>query len=152
MLELQFRLATLTDLEQLLDFIQQFYAIDHYAFDEAILRKSLGDLLTDPSLGRVWLIYDGTAAIGYAVVTLGYSLEFHGRNAFLDELFFVEAYRGKGLGTKTLQFLFAECQRLGIHALHLEVEHTNKAGQALYQKLGFKAHATRYLMTRWLEA
>jgi GNAT superfamily N-acetyltransferase len=84
-------------------------------------------------------------------LTFGYSLEFHGRDAIVDGLFLVEGARKRGIGTMALTFMSEECRALGIHALHLEVEHSNEAGLALYGKLGFKAHVSRYLMTRWIE-
>lgn len=150
MSEIHFRPATTADLDILIDFMQQFYAIDQYAFDELIARSALRTLIEDPSLGRVWVI-SKQEAIGYVVVTFGYSLEFHGRNAMVDELFLTAPHRNQGIGTQTLQFVVEQCRLLGIRALHLEVEHTNEAGLILYRNMGFKPHEHRYLMTRWIE-
>ncbi len=146
-----FNKATNADIDLLVDFMRQFYAIDHYPFDEQVARKALTGLIEDPALGRLWLIYAGEQTAGYVAVTFGYSLEFHGRNAIIDELFFLAEHRGKGLGTKTLDFVAQECRHLGVHALHLEVERGNSAGQTLYRKMGFTAHEQRFLMTRWLD-
>jgi len=151
-LDLRFRLANSADIDLLLNFMQQFYAIDQYSFDELVAREALKTLIEDPSLGRLWLISRKAEVIGYIAVTFGYSLEFHGRDAMIDEMFLTAAHRNQDIGTKTLQFVFEECRHLGIHALHLEVEHTNEAGQALYQKMGFDPHEQRYLMTRWIES
>lgn len=150
MSEIHFRSATTADLDILLDFMQQFYAIDQYTFDEQIARSALGTLIEDPSLGRVWVI-SKQEAIGYVVITFGYSLEFHGRDAMVDELFLTAPYRSQGIGTQTLEFVIEQCPHLGIHALHLEVEHTNEAGLTLYRNIGFRPHEHRYLMTRWVE-
>jgi GNAT superfamily N-acetyltransferase len=151
MLDVQFRLANTADINLLLNFMQQFYAIDQYAFDEQIARAVLKTLIEDPSLGRLWVISKNAEAIGYIAVTFGYSLEFHGRDAMIDEMFLTATHRNQGIGTKTLQFVFEQCRHLGIHALHLEVEHTNEAGQALYRKMGFDPHDQRYLMTKRIE-
>jgi GNAT superfamily N-acetyltransferase len=150
MLEVHFRPAHTTDIDLLTEFMRQFYAIDQYHFDEQIARKVLTTLIEEPSLGKLWLI-STEEAIGYIALTFGYSLEFHGRDAIVDELFLTEPYRNQGIGTQTLQFVYEQCLHLGIHALHLEVEHTNEAGLALYRKMGFESHEQRYLMTRRIE-
>jgi ribosomal protein S18 acetylase RimI-like enzyme len=145
----RFRLAERGDVETLVAFMREFYAIDAYPFDEGVARAALAGLVADAALGRAWLILDGEAPIGYVVLTFGYSLEFHGRDAFVDELFIRADYRHRGVGTQALRFVEGQCPALGVHALHLEVERTNLAGQALYRKMGFRDH-DRYLMTRWL--
>lgn len=150
MRDIHFRLATTADLDLLVDFMQQFYAIDQYPFDESLARAALQTLIEEPSLGRLWMIHTDEA-IGYIALTFGYSLEFHGRDAVIDELFLTASHRHQGIGTETLRFVTEQCRHLGLHALHLEVEHTNEAGFALYRKMGFEPHDQRYLMTRWIE-
>ena len=150
MSEIHFRLANNADIAQLLDFMQQFYAIDHYTFDADIARATLQTFINDPSLGRLWLIAEETLPIGYLAITFGYSFEYHGRDAFIDELFLLASHRSRGIGTQALQFANQACRELGVKALHLEVEQTNHAAQALYCKMGFEYHEQRSLMTRWI--
>ena len=142
-----FRLANQADIETLMEYIRQFYAIDNYDFEESVARPVLEKIVHDPSLGRVWMIYLGEEAIGYIVITFGYSLEYGGRDAFIDELYIEDSYRNQGLGAKAMEFVLGACPGLDIHALHLEVEHTNIAGQKLYRKFDFEGH-NRYLLTR----
>jgi GNAT superfamily N-acetyltransferase len=142
-----FREATGADLEVLLGFMQAYYAFDHLPFDAGAARASLGQLLQDPSLGRVWLICDGEAPVGYVVLTLGFSLEYHGRDAIVDELFVQERHRGRGIGRQALAFLEEVCRSLGVRSLHLVVERANTGAQAVYRKAGF-VDQDRYLMTR----
>jgi ribosomal protein S18 acetylase RimI-like enzyme len=146
-MELEFRLTTAADIDVLMEFMRQFYAIDQYPLDESMTRTALEQLVGNHTLGRVWLITQDKEAIGYIAVTFGYSLEFHGRDAFIDELFVIASHRNQGVGTKAMQFALDSCTELGIHALHLEVERSNTAGQALYRKVGFKDQ-DRYLMTK----
>jgi len=146
----QLRIATSGDLTLLVDFMRQFYAIDNYPFDAQIACQVMQQIVEDDSLGRVWLIDYAGAAIGYVVLTFGFSLEYRGRDAFIDELFLLDAYRGQGLGTQILQFVLDACPALGIHALHLEVEHSNVAGQRLYRKHGFIEH-DRHLLTHMID-
>ena len=129
--------------------MREFYAIDGYPFDEAITRVALETFVCDAALGALYLIEDQGRAIGYLVLTFGFSFEFHGRDAFLDELFLAEEWRGNGIGTMAMRFLEQRCRDFGVTALHLEVERTNEAGIALYRKFGFADH-DRYLMTKWI--
>ncbi|HLZ64143.1 MAG TPA: GNAT family N-acetyltransferase [Ktedonosporobacter sp.] len=150
-MQLQFRLAAHHDIDLLVEFMRQFYAIDNYDFKEPIARRGLQELIDDPSLGRLWLILKADRPIGYMALVFGYSLEYHGRGATLDELFITADQRGQGMGTQAIQFLIEACRELGLNALHLEVERANIAGQRLYRKFGFKDYDSRYLMTKMLD-
>jgi ribosomal protein S18 acetylase RimI-like enzyme len=146
-METAFRTAELSDVEVLLGFMREYYAFDHLLFDGQIARAALEKFLSDGSLGRVWLIQDGGTAIGYLVLTLGYSLEYGGRDAFIDEVYIRASHRGRGIGQSALQFAEDVCRSLGVRVIHLEVERTNTNAHALYRKAGFVDH-DRYLMTK----
>ncbi len=149
-METNFKIAENSDIEILLQFIQEFYEYDgHLIFDEEIIRQVLTKILNDESIGRVWLIQQDSQAIGYIVLTFGYSLEYRGRDAFVDEFYIRETYRGQGVGTKTIEFMENVCQSLGINAVHLEVERENEIAQNFYKKVGF-TNPNRYLMTKWI--
>lgn len=49
-------------------------------------------------MGRVWLIQHQSLAIGYVILTLGFSLEYGGRDAFIDEFYIQANYQGQGIG------------------------------------------------------
>jgi len=135
-----------------MEFLRRFYDGEGYPLDEVAARDALvGLLVPDSPDGRVWLIEHEGTAIGYLVVTFGYSIEYHGRDAFVDELFIDAANRGRGIGSAVLQEAERRCATLGVRALHLEVERGNDAGQALYRKLGFTDNA-RFLLTKRLDA
>ena len=61
-------------------------------------------------------------AIGYLVLTIGYSLERGGRDAFIDELYVRAERRGRGLGALAVATAEAAARRLGVRAVHLEVD------------------------------
>jgi GNAT superfamily N-acetyltransferase len=137
------------DFDRLLDLVAMFYAEEGYRFDSGIAR-ALRELLADRSLGAVWVFRERDAIAGYLVVTFSFSLEFRGRNAFVDELFILQEHRGKGLGAAALAVAEELCRSLGIAGLRLEVERENPRAQALYERRGFRAHP-RHIMTKWLE-
>ncbi len=87
--------------------------------------------------------------VGYLAVTLGFSLEYRGRDAFIDELFIEPGSRGLGLGREALEIAERYCRECGVRALHLEVERHHQSAFELYRRTGFEDH-DRYLMTKWL--
>lgn len=130
-MDLAFDLALPSDVDGILPLMRAFYLIDAYPFDETIARRALDDLVRDAALGRVWLIRERGMIIGYIILTFGYSIEFHGRDATLDELYVAADHRGHGAGTAAMRFLDTICPTLGVHTLHLEVERHNGAAQGL---------------------
>ncbi|MCB0630208.1 MAG: GNAT family N-acetyltransferase [Saprospiraceae bacterium] len=139
------------DIRTVCDMMEDFYAIDHYPFVPERTMINLSIFVNNENLGRLWMILLAEEIVGYVVLTFGFSFEFGGRDAFLDELYLKEAHRNQGIGTQTLKFIAKQAGILGIKALHLEVEHHNEKGKAIYGKSGYKAH-NRILMTRMVEA
>ncbi len=146
---IQRRPAEHSDIDTLLVMMERFYAIDGYPFAKEKTRTSLTEFLSDNALGNIWIITDGTQPVGYIVLAVIYSFEFGGKNAFVDEFYLEPEYRGAGIGTQVMEEICGEAEQLGIHALHLEVEHHNTAALALYRRFRFSDHH-RVLMTRML--
>lgn len=147
----RFARAVADDRDVLLVMMREFYAFEGLAWDGAEASRALDTLLADERLGAVWLVRRAGEAAGYFVLSFGFSLEFRGRFALLDELFLREGHRGGGVGRLAVEQAVRACREEGIHALRLEVEHHNTAAQTFYGRLGFEAHA-RHLMTRWIAA
>ena len=144
-----FRPATTADEPILFELMREFYRHERMAWDEAAARGALHGVLADASRGRALLIELGAAVAGYLVVCFGWSLEFQGRDAFVDELYVREAFRGQGLGTRALEVAADLCRESGVRALHLEVERRNTRAQDVYRRAGF-VDREYYLMTRRL--
>jgi GNAT superfamily N-acetyltransferase len=134
--------------ETILPFLRAYYAFDGHAFDEGKARTALTALLRDLGLGRVWLILNGDSPVGYIAICFGYSLEWLGRDAFVDEFYLREEYRGRGWGRRAVHFVEEAARSFGIKALHLEVVQRNAAALQVYSKLGFKEHRSTVLSKR----
>lgn len=134
-------------LEALLPMIGEYHAFGGVDMPEATRREAARGLLADPRLGSLWAIVEQGTWIGYAALTYGYSIEFGGRDAFIDELFIRESHRGRGVGTEVLAQLKVHALKAGIRVLHLEVDRHNPIAQALYAKLGFVVREKFSLMS-----
>lgn len=150
-MDIAFKPATHADVDTLVAFMRGLYAHDEIAFEEAVAHDGLTQLINDESLGRVWLIVADGAPAGYIVVTYVFSLEYHGRNALIDEFFIGAEWRGRGLGQRALAYVAEFCRAQGLDAVHLVVDHKNDAARRLYRRVGFQEQEhERYFMTRWL--
>ena len=148
-MSVSFRFAKLEDIDGLLPLMRDFYLFERLAYDESRQRELVARLLHDENLGRLMVGEDAQDLIGYVVLGFGFSLEFHGRDCFIDEFYVVPQRRGKGIGKQAVEFAVATCRHLGIKALHLEADHFNLRGHEFYKRLGFRDHE-RHLMTLWL--
>jgi ribosomal protein S18 acetylase RimI-like enzyme len=79
---------------------------------------------------------------------LGYSIEYGGRDAFIDDLYLVPEARGRGLGARVMDFVEEQALMLGVKALHLEVEIANDRAYGLYRRRGFAESGRRLLSKR----
>jgi ribosomal protein S18 acetylase RimI-like enzyme len=147
----QFRVAEASDAGLLLDFMQAYYAFDGHGYDREKARAALIALLQDCDFGCAWLILDADSPVGYVVLCFGYSLEWLGRDAFVDEFYLREEYRGRGWGRAAMAFVENEARRVGIRALHLEVVQRNAKALELYRGLGFREHHSIFL-SKWIDA
>lgn len=148
-MELSLRLAGISDLDALVTLVRRFHAEEDLPFDSAIVEGVVKELITRDSAGRIWVIEGENELAGYVALTFGFSIEFEGRDAFIDEIYLEPQYRGRGWGLKTMEFALAAAPELGVRAVHLEVSPQNERACKLYERLGFKAH-DRALMTNWL--
>jgi len=141
------QLATVDDVEILMPFVRAYHEFEGIESTEIERARSVAPLLSDASLGRVWLILDGGQAAGYIAACFGYSIEFGGRDAFLDEFFITPSARSQGLGSKALEAVKTEMMQLGVRAMHLEVARTNSGAKQFYSKAGFVPREHFHLMS-----
>ena len=139
----------ISDIDQLLVLIQDFYQHFDYPYTESEKRLTLENLFERPTAGRIYLIQKDEKIVGYVFLSFYFSIEFGGVTAFIDELFVLPRDRGQGIGSRVIHLVEQKCLELNLKAIHLESERTNKGAIALYLKLGFVDY-DRQLMTKKL--
>jgi diamine N-acetyltransferase len=117
--------------------------------DESMVRMNLLELLQNSVYGFVHIVRDGQTPVAYLILCFDFSLEYHGKGAWVDELFVESSHRGQGIATQLLELAERVSLEHGAQTLHLEVSHGNPAFE-LYRRRGFVDHQ-RYLMTKWLK-
>jgi ribosomal protein S18 acetylase RimI-like enzyme len=135
------------DAEMLLRLARAFHAEDGHALDaggEAAIRQ----VVAGEPLARAWLLRRDGEALGYVVITIGFSVEYGGRDGFIDDFYLAPELRGQGLASKFLDFAIAQARLLGIRTLHLEAETDNARATRFYRRAGFEASGRALLRRR----
>ncbi|MBY0278299.1 GNAT family N-acetyltransferase [Candidatus Binatia bacterium] len=105
------------------------------------LERSVRTLLGDPRLGHVLVAgVEGDEIAGVAVLSFLFTLEHGGPAAWLDELYVVDTWRGRGIGERLVEAALGVARARGCVALDLEVEPGHDAATRLYERLGFRRH------------
>jgi GNAT superfamily N-acetyltransferase len=133
------------DAPELLPLVDAFQREEGYAAGDAALRGAVAALLADPRAGSVLIARRAGCAVGYAALCFGFSIEYRGRDAFVDEIYVAPPERGAGLGRALLRALEAEARACGVRRLHLEVEQHNDGARRLYVQEGFAANGRELL-------
>lgn len=144
---IDYTLATREKSGEMLDMMTDFYAIDNYPFNRTKIENNLLKLIDDKSLGLLYLIEDAANVIGYICLTFGFSFEYGGRIAFVDEFYLKPEYRNRGIGRQVMEFIERKSIELEVKSLLLEVEEHNHNAQNLYAKQGF-ASKGRFLLSK----
>lgn len=130
----------------MLAMVRAFHAEDGHPLEasseEAVLRVAAGE-----ELARAWIVRSANNAVGYLILTLGYSVEYGGRDGFIDDLYLKPELRGQGVGSRLVAFALDQAAAMGINTLHLEVEIGNARAARVYQTVGFE-ETGRKLMRR----
>ncbi len=143
-------LATMEDLEKLLPLVADFHRGEGIDQPDEIRRQALSPLLRGEPYGAIYLIGPARAPVGYVVITFGWSVEFGGLDAFIDEFYIRPGVRGRGMGSDVLTALPNALAQAGVKAVHLEVDRGNDTAQRLYLRAGFDRRDRFMLMSRKL--
>jgi ribosomal protein S18 acetylase RimI-like enzyme len=145
--DIALELVGLEQLEELLPLVSAYHAFEDVESSPEQRRSSVARLLKDRSFGEIWLIRKLDGLIGYIAVCYSYSIEFGGRDAFIDEFYVEAAERGKGIGSKVLAEVSVLLRERDIVALHLEVDGTNERARSAYERAGFSSRDKYHVMS-----
>jgi ribosomal protein S18 acetylase RimI-like enzyme len=124
-------------LNTLLELMRNYYAHDGLNFDAEKAARAVTGMM-QMARGRIWLILEDDAVMGYAVLIWSYSLEYGGLAAELDEFYLKPEARGRSVGKAAMQAFLEVCRDAGVVLLRLETELENEAARGFYRTLGFE--------------
>lgn len=143
-------LANAEDFPKLEPLVEAFHGEMQIPSDTDSRIAGLLPLLQGSPYGAAYMLGPRLAPVGYVVVTFGWSVEFGGMDAFVDEVYIRPAVRGRGMATEALIGLAKALENVDVCALHLEVDRSDEKAQKLYLRAGFQARDRYMLMTRRL--
>jgi GNAT superfamily N-acetyltransferase len=141
------RLGRSDDSEALAGLARDFHAEDGHPIGEPAVKVLLGLLAPGNEHGRVLIAEQAGAVVGYAVLCFGYSVEYGGRDAFVDDIYVVPSARGRGHGARLYAALEREAALCSCRALHLEIMAGNRV-EDWYRSLGYADRGSRLLTKR----
>jgi len=143
-------LAKPDDLDRLLALVAAFHTEQGLQTTDEARRAGIAPLLDGIPHGAAYLVGPARSPIGYVIVTFGWSVEFGGMDAFVDEIYVRRAVRGRGIASEVLVTLPQALAQGGVRAMHLEVDRDNTVAQRLYARAGFKPRERYFLMSKYL--
>ena len=125
------------DRTSVLEMMRVFYASEAVLSNgsEEIFRADFENCVGDSPYAEGFIVEDADRILGYAMVAKSYSTEFGKPCIWIEDLYLKEPYRGKGLGSQVLQFIFDQFPG---SIFRLEVEEENAHAIAAYRKNGFE--------------
>ncbi len=147
----QVRLAQPTDVPLLVTLMTESYTEAGFTLSPEAAAETFTTFLSDPRLGRIWLVGTDGADEGYVVMTVSFSMEYGGLRGFIDDFFVRPESRNKGLGAVALETVRHACGELGIRALLVETGAEGHPARRLYARAGFVDNG-RVFLTQALAA
>src|ERR1051326_6750990 len=75
------------DLGAILPLVMEFHQHENIRVDAQLRTAALQQALAPGGPARILLALNGGEVVGYAIVGFGFSIEFGGRDAFVDEIY-----------------------------------------------------------------
>lgn len=126
------------DKEAFIKLSQEMYASDAVAHDIPLQHhiRTFDELMKSEQYAQAYMLeYDGNIA-GYALLAKTFSREAGGIVIWIEELYILKEYRGKGLGSEFFEFI-EKTKSADTTRLRLEVEDDNEGAVRLYKRMGY---------------
>lgn len=133
------RLMEQSDFDKVLDMMLVFYASDALIIhpSEQSLRRMLTECIAGgPFLEGFVFVEDGET-VGYGIIAKSYSTEACGLCIWIEDIYVVPGYRGRGIGSSFLAFV-EERYRDSAARFRLEAEPDNVRAVETYRKAGYE--------------
>lgn len=127
------------------------YATEHQLSITSDQRvEAVAPLLDSYPYGMAYLFGPRRAPLGYAVLTVSYSIVSGGIEATVDEMYLRDAVRGRGLPAEILHSLATSLKANGVKALHMDVQNCDPSEKAELSRAAFAQSSQSERMTRTL--
>jgi GNAT superfamily N-acetyltransferase len=105
--------------------------------DFATQSEGVGEILSDPEKGRIFVIEDSGQLVGCVSLLFLVSTALGGKAAMLEDFVLDTPARGQGWGTQLLDYAIQYAVRHGCRRITVLTDKDNSAAQSIYRKMGF---------------
>ena len=133
---MKIRKITAADREIYISMAKDFYTSPAVLenIPEENITRSFCEFLGGTPYGDAFVFEENGSVIGYGVLAYTYSQEAGGKVVWLEEIYVLSAYRGRGYGSEFIDFVLKE---IPAARYRLETEPENEKAAALYRRKGF---------------
>jgi GNAT superfamily N-acetyltransferase len=148
---MRIRAAVETDIPQLLSLVRRYWQFeDIEGFDALRIELLLKRLLTQDTLGAIWVAEEDARLSAYLVLVYVLSLEHQGLMAEVDEFFVLPQARSRGVGSALLAAAEEALRQRGCVRLQLQRALSNEAARLFYTHRGYRCRAGYELIDKAL--
>jgi GNAT superfamily N-acetyltransferase len=98
----------------------------------------LEKIVAEPARGFIFVAKSNGCIVGVAYASALVSLEHGGVSGWLEELYVLADWLGRGIGVRLLEQTILYARRLGWKAIDLEVDEQHRRVESLYFRQGFR--------------
>lgn len=108
-----------------------------HSIPESFIENTFNECMERDTYAQIYILESEGVIAGYGLVTKTFSQEAGGFAYWLEELYILDEFRSKGLGSEFFAYV-EEHKGAGVMRFRLEVEPDNIRAAALYERLGYK--------------
>lgn len=125
------------DTAQVLEMMRVFYASPAVLSNgsEEIFQNDVAECVSDSPYLEGYVFEEGNQLQGYTMVAKSFSTEFGKKCIWIEDLYVMPPFRGRGIGSSLLQHI--QNQHPGA-LFRLEAEQENEGAVQLYERMGFE--------------
>lgn len=132
------RKVEIKDKENYIAMSRDFYNSDAvlHAIPDENIRKTFDEIVSGSPFADAYVYeHDGEIA-GYALLAITYSNEAGGLVLWIEEVYILPEYQGRGFGKALFSFI-EKAYGNKVARIRLEVEESNQGALSLYERMGF---------------
>jgi GNAT superfamily N-acetyltransferase len=135
---MEYGVARNDELPQLVALLGVLFSMEaEFTPDDAKQSRALEKILSDESVGTVFVARDAGRVVAMAMLLYTISTAEGGTAALFEDLVVLPGYRGRGIASSLVEYVIQQARKQGVLRLTLLTDMQNERAHALYRKLGF---------------